>query len=641
MLAPMHAVTKRLFFTVRLTGGNPRYFVRSAELAHRGTSEGGPLLGTEGQDGGILVKASASKTLVFALTAVKPYRSMLLYSWLAVGLGVLVGDVATPLVFADALQKITQLNLHSSLWATFGPLLLAYAALLVAGTAVWRLAGWLEWEGCTRAFSHSIELAFNRLLELGYRWHVDHASGEVSSTLSTFSWALMEAIDDTTWGLLRIALVVLAAIVVLLIVALPVGLIVALFVILFVLVMWHFSKPVSVASEEFSKAHAAAEGTAFDVIRNIATVLSQSTEEQERGRVHDLLQKSVRADLVARRSFSVTRTWMEGVLSLMTWGALMVGVILALHRDAQAGTIYLILYYASQVSSLMTESFEVVRSLSRAMGRASKLVALLETSPDVADHPAGRTLAVGAGQIAFRSVSFAYRKGKPVIHELSLDVSPGEHVGIVGPSGSGKSTLTRLVMRFMDVDGGEIWIDGQPIHEVTQQSLRRSISYVPQDPQMLHRTIAENIWYGKDGPVDHSQVASVGEAAHVSEFVNQLPDGYNTVVGERGMKLSGGQRQRVAIAQAMLKNARILLLDEATSALDSESERLVQDALWKLMSTATALVVAHRLSTISHMDRIAVLENGIVTEVGNHTELLARRGKYYRLWQHQSGGFIT
>jgi len=575
------------------------------------------------------------------MAAVRPYRSMLLYSWLAVGIGVLIGDVATPLVFADALQKITQLNLHSGLWSTFGPLLVTYAVLLVLGTLVWRLAGWLEWEGCTRAFSHSIELAFNRLLELGYRWHVDHASGEVSSTLSTFSWALMEAIDDTTWGLLRIALVVISAIVVLLVVALPVGFIVALFVLVFILVMWHFSRPVSIASEEFSRAHAAAEGTAFDVIRNIATVLAQSTEEQERKRVHDLLQRSVRADLVARRSFSVTRTWMEGVLSIMTWGALMIGVVLALNRDAEAGTIYLILYYASQVSSLMTESFEVVRSLARAMGRAGKLVGLLETSPDVADHPAAAKLTVQDGELAFHKVSFAYRKGQPVIQELSLQVAPGEHVGIVGPSGSGKSTLTRLVMRFMDVDGGKICIDGQPVDEVTQQSLRRNISYVPQDPQMLHRTIAENIWYGRDEPMDREQIERGGVAAHVSEFVGQLPDGYDTVVGERGMKLSGGQRQRVAIAQAMLKNARLLLLDEATSALDSESERLVQDALWRLMASSTALVVAHRLSTISHMDRIAVVENGRVAEVGNHADLISRRGTYYRLWKHQSGGFIT
>ena len=219
-------------------------------------------------------------------------------------------------------------------------------------------------------------------------------------------------------------------------------------------------------------------------------------------------------------------------------------------------------------------------------------------------------------------------------------MAPGERVGIVGPSGGGKSTLTRLVLRFMDVTAGEIRIDGQSIREVTQQSLRRQISYVPQDPQMLHRSIAENIWLGEDGPPDLERIIEVSRAAHVHEFVADLPDGYQTIVGERGLKLSGGQRQRVAIAQAMLKHAPILILDEATSALDSESERLVQEALWSLMADCTSLVVAHRLSTIARLDRIVVVEGGAITDTGTHQQLLTHGGTYARLWEHQSGGFI-
>jgi len=200
-------------------------------------------------------------------------------------------------------------------------------------------------------------------------------------------------------------------------------------------------------------------------------------------------------------------------------------------------------------------------------------------------------------------------------------------------------------LRFMDVQGGRIAIDGQDISRVTQHSLRRSISYVPQDPQLLHRSIAENICYGLDelGAPDLEVVERVGRAAHVEEFVARLPDGYATVVGERGLKLSGGQRQRVAIAQAMAKAAPILLLDEATSALDSESEALVQDALWQLMKGVTAIVVAHRLATIARLDRIVVLERGRIVEQGSHAELLGLGddGVYSRLWQHQSGGFLA
>jgi len=440
--------------------------------------------------------------------------------------------------------------------------------------------------------------------------------------------------------MLRIVTGVLAGIIVLLVVAWPVGLTIAICASLFVWLIVIRSKPVTEASVRFSAAHTEAEGVAFDVIRNIATVKAQSGEELERTRLRAKLHASVSADLGARRAFTVTRTWMSGIINTMSWGALFIGVILALHHDVSAGTVYLILFYASQVADSVIQSFQSVRSLSRALGRGQKFVGLINSEPEIVDAPGTRVLLVPRGEIDFRAVDFSYTPEQPLIERLDLSVAAGEHVGVVGPSGGGKSTLTRLVLRFMDVTGGDIEIDGQSLRDVTQESLRQSISYVPQDPQMLHRSIAANIWLGQDGSPDIERIIDVSRAAHVHEFVSDLPDGYDTVVGERGLKLSGGQRQRVAIAQAMLKRAPILILDEATSALDSGSEQLVQEALWSLMSDCTSLVVAHRLSTIARLGRIVVVEDSAITDAGTHRELLAHGGTYAALWRHQSGGFI-
>jgi ATP-binding cassette, subfamily B, bacterial len=586
------------------------------------------------------VKASNRETLRFCVEVSRPYARLLIPSWVFVTVGVLIDSVATPLVFAKALENIIDLKPHSQLWHTFGTLVILYAVLLLTGTVCWRLAGWLEWEGCTKAFANSVSVAFDRLLKLSYRWHVDHPSGEVSSTLSTFSWALMQSIDELTWGMLRIVVGVFAAIVVLLVVAWPVGLTIMVFSTLFVWLVVRRSKQVTEASVRFSAAHTEAEGVAFDVIRNISTIKAQSGEALERATLSAKLDRSVAADLGARRVFTVTRTWMSSIINAMSLGALFIGIVLALHHDISAPTVYLILFYGSLVAEQIIQSFQTVRSLSRALGRGTKLVGLINSDLEVVDAPGAPALSVPRGEIAFAEVDFSYASAQPLIENLNLNVAPGEHVGIVGPSGGGKSTLTRLVLRFMDVTGGEIRIDGQSIREVTQGSLRSHISYVPQDPQMLHRTIAENIWLGQEGEPDIDQIIEVSRAAHVHDFVGDLSEGYETIVGERGLKLSGGQRQRVAIAQAMLKRAPILILDEATSALDSESEQLVQEALWSLMADCTSLVVAHRLSTIARLDRIVVVEGGAITDTGTHQQLLTHGGTYARLWQHQSGGFI-
>lgn len=300
-----------------------------------------------------------------------------------------------------------------------------------------------------------------------------------------------------------------------------------------------------------------------------------------------------------------------------------------------------IITYLGRVGSSLFSIGSVIRTTEQAFLDAAKVTEILNQPIEIVDAPDAKKLEVSRGEITLSHVNFAYQdaKDKAVFKDLNLILPAGQSVGLVGKSGGGKSTLTNLLLRYMDIDSGEISIDGQNIATVTQDSLRSSMSYVPQDPFLFHRTLRDNIAYGRTEATDE-QIIDAAKKANAWEFIELLPHGLDTIVGERGVKLSGGQRQRIAIARALLKDAPILVLDEATSALDSESEKLIQASLEMLMKNRTSIVIAHRLSTIAKLDRIIVLDNGKIAEDGTHAELLAEKGVYAKLWAHQSGGFI-
>jgi ATP-binding cassette subfamily B protein len=289
----------------------------------------------------------------------------------------------------------------------------------------------------------------------------------------------------------------------------------------------------------------------------------------------------------------------------------------------------------------MWEFNRTYRNLEGALMEAVQFTDLLLDPPLVADAESADAFAPADFSVELRDVSFRYSASQPLLFNgLSLKIAPGSKIGLVGRSGGGKTTLTRLLLRFSDVDAGELLVGGQSISRIPQADLRNVIAYVPQDPSMFHRSIADNIRVGRPGATD-AEVRRAAQLAHAAEFIQALPAGYETLVGERGVKLSGGQRQRVAIARAILKDAPILILDEATSSLDSESEALIQDALLALLVGRTAIVVAHRLSTVKRMDELIILDNGKIAERGTHDELRARGGIYATLWAHQSGGFLV
>jgi ATP-binding cassette subfamily B protein len=307
------------------------------------------------------------------------------------------------------------------------------------------------------------------------------------------------------------------------------------------------------------------------------------------------------------------------------------------------GDVVLVQAYLIRIFDQLWDTGKNIRAIYEALADANEMTEMLLQPHEVQDAVNAKKLKVKEGKIQIQKVTFGYEEqqanGEEILKGFDLEIKAGERIALVGASGGGKSTIVKLLLRFFDIQDGSILIDGQNIAKVTQDSLRDNIGFVPQEPILFHRTLMDNIRYARPEASDE-EVYKAAKVAHCHEFISHFPEGYQTYVGERGVKLSGGERQRVAIARAILKNAPILILDEATSSLDSESEMYIQDALSKLMKGKTTLVVAHRLSTIMQMDRILVINGGKVVEEGKHEELVkAKQGIYQKLWQIQAGGF--
>lgn len=356
--------------------------------------------------------------------------------------------------------------------------------------------------------------------------------------------------------------------------------------------------------------------------------------KHERRKIHDVALKEI--TIIERESlYRQTLVYGFQIITLVTavW-------LYSTHSVSIAALVFTVTYLMRISDSLFGIS-SIIRQYEAAFLEAAPMMKILQMDHDVRDAPHATKLQIRSGAIDLDNVTFAYSNNSTdaVFHQLDLHIPAGQKVGLAGHSGGGKTTLTKLLLRFSDIDSGHIRIDGQDIASVTQESLRSQIAYVPQEPFLFHRSLRENINYGNPDATDEEIIAAARKA-HAMEFIDKLPQGLDTVVGERGVKLSGGQRQRIAIARAILKDAPILILDEATSALDSESEKLIQASLAELMKGRTSIVIAHRLSTIAKLDRIIVLDSGAITEDDSHDVLLTQNGTYAKLWKHQSGGFI-
>jgi ATP-binding cassette subfamily B protein len=374
----------------------------------------------------------------------------------------------------------------------------------------------------------------------------------------------------------------------------------------------------------------------MDAVRAYASELREAAEHRRRVADNRVL---------ALRSWDYSNLRIDTVVAPLSVLANVLGLMLAIGVTTRPGgpgvaAVVVVVAYFLQAAGILFEFNQTYRNLERTTTEAAQFAELLLDEPRVVDVAEPEPLAATGAAVRFDKVHFTHAgQDEPLFDGLDLVIGDGERVGLVGRSGGGKTTIARLLLRLMDVQGGRVLIGGQDVRRLSQADLRSRIAYVPQDPVMFHRTLGENIAFGRPGATE-AQVREAAAAAHVLDFVDSLPDGFDTLVGERGVKLSGGQRQRVAIARAILRDADVLLLDEATSALDSESEAHIQEALQQMMQGRTTIAVAHRLSTVAGMDRLIVLDRGRIVEQGSHAELLTVGGRYADLWRRQSGGFL-
>jgi ATP-binding cassette subfamily B protein len=382
-------------------------------------------------------------------------------------------------------------------------------------------------------------------------------------------------------------------------------------------------------------------GILSDAVANHSTITLFASRAQEGAFFGEAIERWMKANLKSWHADNSVYAF-QGMFAITSQVGLLVGgVFLWSNGQITVGDFVLIQVYILGLMNRIWDIGHTMRRLNDSFADASEMVDILELPHAVSDLVSATPLVVTKGDIEFKEVDFNFNDTRSILDKFSLQIHSGEKVALVGPSGAGKTTVTKLLLRLYNVTGGHISVDGQDIGGVTQDSLREAISFVPQEPSLFHRSLMENIRYGKPGATEEDVIAAA-KKANCHEFIALLPDGYNTLVGERGVKLSGGERQRVAIARAILKNAPILVLDEATSALDSESESLIQDALGKLMEGKTVIVIAHRLSTIMKMDRIVVIEDGAIAADGTHDDLLKQEGGlYHKLWSIQAGSFIS
>lgn len=524
-------------------------------------------------------------------------------------------------------------NIQQALW--WG---MAYPVAIFFVQLLFRASGICGAYWTNHARKTGVDTVNQYLLGHSHTYFTNRFAGSVTNKVRNVVDAAEHAVPDFLWAHLNSLVGFLVTFLLISMVDLTAGLIFILLVIILIVINRAMAPEKAVRARANADASSVLQGRLVDTIGNVTAVRQYAKTKDE---------LSTLAELTEHKRFAGMRNWLYTEYMLLINSIILfifsLGIFWVLIDRWSSGAIgtgdfVLVLALVSQITGTMLFIGRAFNTTARMLGEMREGLEDIMTPYGVVDKDGAQPLRIRDGEVAWQDVSFGF--GENVIFdEFSLTIPAKQKLGLVGTSGAGKSTFVSLLLRQHDLDGGVITIDDQDISKITQHSLREQIAVIPQEPALFHRSLRDNIAYAKPSATQE-EVEEVAKMAQAHEFIIGLPDGYNTLVGERGVKLSGGQRQRIAIARAMLKNAPILILDEATSALDSESEVVIQKALHILMQGKTVIAIAHRLSTLREMDRIVVLEEGQVIEDGTHEELRGSGGVYQRLWKHQSGGFL-
>lgn len=473
-----------------------------------------------------------------------------------------------------------------------------------------------------------------------HRFFQNALGGSIASQIKEMAHAIHEIIEIIMDRIFAHFMALVVACITLSRVHLAVAAILAIWSFFFILSSYLFSKKALVLAENLSSAQCTAVGTIVDSFTNIMTVRLFARQNTERKFIKAKLENQVKSEQLLDR-YKVRVSRIQGY-SMVLMNIVVLGFLIYARQNnlVTIGDFVLAMSLTLTIPESVWKLSSEFVPFSQAIGQCRQALKLVTTPIEITDNPNAQPLNITHGEIEFKNVAFGYNPNKKLITNLSIKIPGGQKIGLVGFSGGGKTTFVNLITRLFDVQQGSISIDGQDIRSVTQESLRQSIGYIPQDPILFHRSLRDNIMYGKIDATE-AEMIEAAKKAHADEFIRSYEFGYDTTVGERGIKLSGGQRQRIAIARAFLKNAPILILDEATSALDTQTEREIQESVELLVQNKTVIVVAHRLSTLLNMDRLIVFDQGQIVEDGNHTDLVHKEGLYAKLWNAQISGFIN